>query len=143
MTEYAIRIHAPASVVFDMLTDAHLLTEWMAIDARSEPSPGGAFRWDYENGDVVAGSYLEVHAPHRLVLAYGWEAPASRGIPPGSTHVEITLEEDADETLVRLVHTGLPAAEEPAHRQGWEFFLDRLAARLARERQADTGERDA
>jgi uncharacterized protein YndB with AHSA1/START domain len=131
MIDYAIRIEAPADVVFDMLTDAGLLTEWMAAEARVDRRPGGEFRWIYENGDVVLGHFVEIDAPHRLVLAYGWERPASRGIPPGSTEVEITLDEEAGATLLRLVHRGLPATELGSHRYGWEHFFGRLAQRLS------------
>jgi uncharacterized protein YndB with AHSA1/START domain len=131
MIDYGIRIEAPAAVVFEMLTDAELLTEWMAVEAASDPSPDGGFRWVYENGDVVAGHYVTLEPPHRLVLAYGWELPAERGIPPGSTEVEITLDETDGATVLRLRHHHLPAAELEAHRDGWDFFLRRLAARLA------------
>lgn len=132
MIDYSIRIEAPAEIVFGMLTDADLLTEWMAREAQVDRRPGGTFRWVYENGDVVRGQFVEIDAPRRLVLAYGWEEPASRGIPPGSTEVEITLEELDGATLLRLVHRGLPATEVESHRGGWEFFLGRLSARLAK-----------
>jgi uncharacterized protein YndB with AHSA1/START domain len=138
--DYDVHIGAPASVVFEMLTDAELLTEWMAVEAASEPRAGGAFRWVYENGDVVAGQYLELEPPHRLLLAYGWERPASRGIPPGSTRVEITLDDAAGDTVLRLVHVGLPAAQEEAHREGWDYFFGRLANQLASRGPMHTGE---
>lgn len=139
MIDYSIRIEAPAEMVFEMLTDADLLTEWMAREAQVDRRPGGSFRWVYEYGDVVRGRFVEIDAPRRLVLAYGWEEPASRGIPPGSTEVEITLEEADGATLLRLVHCSLPAAEVDSHRGGWEYFLGRLAARLTR--TAPEGER--
>jgi uncharacterized protein YndB with AHSA1/START domain len=133
--DYSIRIEAPAEVVFAMLTEADLLTRWMAHEAIAEAQPGGAFRWVYENGDVVRGEFLELEPPRRLVLAYGWERPVSRGIPVGSTRVEITLDEADGATLLRLVHTGLPAGELESHRDGWAYFMERLAGR-ARERAA-------
>jgi uncharacterized protein YndB with AHSA1/START domain len=129
--DYEIRIDAPAEAVFEMLTDADRLTEWMAREARVDPRPGGAFRWTYENGDVVRGHIVELEPPHRLVLAYGWEVPKSRGIPPASTEVEITLETIDGATLLRLVHRGLPPDQGGAHRAGWESFLHRLAVRIA------------
>jgi uncharacterized protein YndB with AHSA1/START domain len=131
--DYAIRIQAPATVVFEMLTQAHLLTEWMAAEATVDPRPGGAFRWVYENGDVVAGRFVEIDPPRRVVLAYGWETPTSRAIPPGSTEVEITLDEVDGSTFLRLVHRGLPTSELASHRGGWEFFLGRLQAALEQE----------
>jgi uncharacterized protein YndB with AHSA1/START domain len=129
--DYAIRIDAPAAVVFEMLTDASLLTEWMAAHADVDPRPGGAFRWVYENGDIVLGHIVEIDPPRRLVLAYGWELPASRAIAPGSTRVEITLHETDGATELCLVHVGLPAAQEESHRGGWAYFLRRLEQRLA------------
>jgi uncharacterized protein YndB with AHSA1/START domain len=131
MLDYGIRIDAPADIVFEMLTDANLLTEWMATSAEVDPRPGGAFRWVYENGDIVRGRFVELQPPSRLVLAYGWEVPAERGIPPESTVVEITLQEEAGSTQLSLVHRGLPADQLESHRHGWEFFLGRLADRLA------------
>jgi uncharacterized protein YndB with AHSA1/START domain len=130
--DYSIRIDAPMSLVFELLTDAELLTEWMARDAEVDRQPGGRFRWLYENGDVVRGRFIEIDAPRRLRLAYGWEIPEARGIPPDSTEVEITLEEVDGSTLLRLVHTGLPARDVESHRAGWEYFLGRLAAASGR-----------
>jgi uncharacterized protein YndB with AHSA1/START domain len=129
--DYSIRIEAPAEIVFGMLTEADLLTHWMAHEAEVTLRPGGAFRWVYENGDVVLGRFVEIDAPRRLVLAYGWEVPASRGIPPASTEVEITLEDIDGATQLRLVHRGLPPADVASHRVGWESFLGRLASRLS------------
>jgi uncharacterized protein YndB with AHSA1/START domain/ketosteroid isomerase-like protein len=129
--DYSIRIDAPAAVVFEMLTDAKLLTEWMAAHADVDAQPGGTFRWVYENGDIVLGHFVEIDPPRRLVLAYGWELPVSRAIPPGSTRVEFTLEEADGATNLHLVHVGLPAAEEESHRGGWAYFLGRLDQRLA------------
>jgi uncharacterized protein YndB with AHSA1/START domain len=133
--DYSLRIEAPAELVFAMLTEAELLTDWMASEAQVDRRPGGAFRWVYENGDVVLGRFIEIQAPSRLVLAYGWERPLSRGIPPDSTEVEITLEEADGGTLLRLVHRGLPQSELESHRGGWQFFLGRLAALAAREQR--------
>lgn len=136
MIDYSIRIEAPVEIVFAMLIEADLLTEWMAREAQVDRRPGGVFRWVYENGDVVLGRFIEIEAPSRLVLAYGWEQPASRAIPPGSTEVEIMLEAEADgATLLRLVHRGLPPSELESHSSGWHFFLGRLAALAARQQR--------
>ncbi|WP_329404757.1 SRPBCC domain-containing protein [Streptomyces melanogenes] len=43
---------------------------------------------------------------------------------------EVTLEPDGEDTLLRLVHTGLPSPEACAgHSEGWHHYLDRLAVR--------------
>ena len=131
MIDYELRIEAPIGVVYEMLTDPRLLSEWMADEAESDSRPGGSFRWAYENGDVVRGRFVELDPPRRLVLAYGWEQPVTRGIPPGSTVVEITLDEEDGATTLRLVHRGLPPGQLDAHGRGWGYFLGRLATRLA------------
>jgi uncharacterized protein YndB with AHSA1/START domain len=136
MIDYEVRIEAPATVVFDMLTRADLLTEWMAAEARVDLRPGGEFHWIYPNGDVVLGRFIEIDHPRRLVLAYGWESPASRAIPPSSTEVEITLDEVDGATLLRLVHRGLPASEIEPHRGGWEYFMGRLRSAIGQEQRA-------
>jgi uncharacterized protein YndB with AHSA1/START domain len=131
VTDDSIRIEAPAEIVFRMLTEAELLTEWMAREAQVECRPGGSFPWVYENGDVVLGAFVEIEAPHRLVMTYGWEKPASRGIPPGSTEVEDPLSEVNGGTQLRLAHRGLPDAAVESHVGGWNFFLTRLRNGMA------------
>jgi activator of Hsp90 ATPase-like protein len=48
-------------------------------------------------------------------------------VPPGSSRVEITVEADGDETVVRLLHHGLPDGAAEQHGDGWDHFLPRLA----------------
>jgi uncharacterized protein YndB with AHSA1/START domain len=81
------------------------------------------------NSDNVAlGEYVVVEPPARVVFTWGWEGDAA--VPPGSTTVEITLQEDegGDGTILRLRHSGLPderAAE--SHAEGWTKYVDRLS----------------
>jgi uncharacterized protein YndB with AHSA1/START domain len=79
----------------------------------------------------LAGEYVEVSPPDRIVFTVGWDVEGNP-IRPGSTTVEITLHPDGDKTLVRLAHRGLPdedAAEQHGH--GWEHYLGRLAVAAA------------
>jgi hypothetical protein len=48
-------------------------------------------------------------------------------LPPGSTIVEIDLEETGDGTLIRLTHRELPADQADVHRMGWAHYMERLA----------------
>jgi hypothetical protein len=86
---------------------------------------------------LLADAFEERIAEHAVRLGRSVEIPDAciklrqRGIPPSSTEVEITLEEADGATFLRLVHRGLPAGEVESHTGGWEFFLHRLAARLA------------
>jgi len=120
-----IIVDAPIDEVFALLVDPELFVQWMADDATLDPVPGGIVRWTHPNGDTVAGRYVEVDPPHRLVFTYGWERPEVQ-IPPGSTTVEIDLTSRPDgATTVRLIHSGLGDAAD-AHHGGWAHYLDRL-----------------
>jgi uncharacterized protein YndB with AHSA1/START domain len=127
MIDFELDIEAPAPLVFALLTEPDGLARWMVREAEVDLRPGGRFRWLYENGDIVVGEFVSIHAPLRLSFRYGWERPADRNVPPDSTLVEVTLSERDGITRVRLVHTGLPAEHVDEHRLGWEFFLARLA----------------
>ena len=60
------------------------------------------------------------------MFTWGWVD--NPGIPPGSTLVEISLEERSGETLLTLTHSSLPETEIPLHSAGWNHYLSRLAA---------------
>jgi uncharacterized protein YndB with AHSA1/START domain len=119
----AVRIAATPEDVFPYLTDASLVLRWMGDWADLKPEVGGTFALDI-TGVPVRGHYVAVEPPHRVVLT--WGVAGSDTLPPGSTTVEITLRPDGDETVVELVHRGLPPEERPQHRLGWDHFLDRL-----------------
>lgn len=119
-------IEAPIEEVFALLVDPELFVLWMADDATLEPVPGGIVRWTHPNGDTVAGRYVEIDPPRRVVFTYGWERSDVQ-IPPGSTTVEIDLARRPDDsTHLRLVHRGLSAGAADAHEGGWAHYLDRL-----------------
>ena len=73
LVEREIDIEAPPDVVFELLTDARGLLEWMAVEAESEVVVGGLIRWRHENGDVMQGRFVEIERPTRVVFSYGWE----------------------------------------------------------------------
>lgn len=119
----AIRIGATPDEVFPYLTDASLMVRWMGDWADLQPDRGGKFVVDI-NGVPIRGHYVAVEPPHRVVFT--WGAAGNDTLPPGSTTVEITLRPDGGETVVELVHRGLPPEELARHRVGWGHFLDRL-----------------
>jgi uncharacterized protein YndB with AHSA1/START domain len=97
----------------------------MGTEAKINPTPGGDF-WLNVNGENIAvGTYVAVERPHRVVLTWGWQD--SPHVPPGSTEVTFTLTADGDETVVELVHAGLPLGPEDEHKGGWTYFLDRMS----------------
>jgi uncharacterized protein YndB with AHSA1/START domain len=136
LVEEEVMIAAPREVVFELLTTAQGLLEWMAVEAECEPAPGGLIRWRHENGAVMSGRFVAIEPPSRVVFTYGWE----RGGPdlaPGSTRVEIVLEEDGGGTRLRLVHSRLPGGVADEHRRGWRWFLGRLAQRATARQASD------
>ena len=84
-------------------------------------------RWNFLKTGFYEGiKYVEVTPYSRVVFTWGWEGDG-QAVPPGSSTVEITLQPDGDETIVRLRHYGLPAEERPQHLEGWVHYLDRLS----------------
>jgi uncharacterized protein YndB with AHSA1/START domain len=120
-----VRVKASPETIFPFLVDAERSARWFGRSASIDPRPGGAYRTEINDQVVAAGQIVEIDEPRRVVLTFGWEG--NEAIPPGSSRVEITLEPDGDETLVRLLHDGLPDGEAQVHGEGWDQFLPRLA----------------
>jgi uncharacterized protein YndB with AHSA1/START domain len=124
-----IEVRARAAQVFAMFTDPALLVRWIGIRALLEPRPGGAFRFELVPGEFCSGRYVEVVPERRVVFTWGWESGALP-VAPGSTTVEVDIEERDGVTRVRLTHRGLHAAMRGMHAEGWDRYLSRLAAVL-------------
>ncbi len=78
------------------------------------------------DGPTARGEFVALEPGRRVVLTWGWDGHPT--VPPGSTTVEIELVADGDATLVRLTHRGLPDEELASHRDGWQYYLPRLAS---------------
>jgi uncharacterized protein YndB with AHSA1/START domain len=153
--EYELRVAASPETVFAFFTDPEKMVRWMGAQATLDPRPGGicriAFRPRAEkiddfrallgaederdrgsdgNGGVMAGEFVEVDPPRRIVITWGWEQ-VILAVPPQSTAVEISFDRDGEETVVRLAHRRLPSATVAFHRAGWEHFLPRLGVAAA------------
>lgn len=120
------RIAAPREVVFRYFTDPERYRAWMGARTDFDARPGGIYRVHMGEGRTARGEFVVVEPPSRVVFTWGWEG--QREVPSGSSRVEVTLTEQAGETVVTLVHSGLPdrdAVEQ--HRAGWDLYLGRLA----------------
>jgi len=127
VVELQIRLGASPEEVFPYLTVAERYILWQGVKAELDPRPGGVFRVWMDANSVARGEFVEVESPRRVVFTWGWEG--NDGVPPGSTTVELTLENDGEGTVLTLRHTGLPDGEAAAmHDEGWRFFTERLAA---------------
>ena len=122
-----IDVRAPAAAVYEMFTDPARIVRWIGIRAMLEPRPGGAFAFDLLPGERCSGRYVELVPGRRVVFTWGWESGALP-VAPGSTTVEVDLEERGGVTHVRLTHRGLGEAMRAMHADGWPRYLARLAA---------------
>lgn len=119
-------IAARPETVFAYLTEPGRYTRWMGSEARLDARPGGIYEVRTTMGDVARGEFVEVEPPRRVVFTWGWEG--SDAVPPGSSRVEITIEERDGGSLLRLRHTGLPEPAIGQHREGWQYYTQRLEA---------------
>ena len=125
--EVETRVRARPETVFAFFTDAALYRRWQGDDAELDPRPGGVYRVRMPGHAVVEGTYLVIEPPHRIIFTWGWVGNAD--IPSGSTTVEVTFALEGEETVVRLVHRGLPSAPiRDQHAGGWQHYLARLTA---------------
>jgi uncharacterized protein YndB with AHSA1/START domain len=86
--------------------DADNAKRWTSIDATLEPRPGGLYRVEVIPDTVARGTFVELDPP-RVVFTWGWE-PGPDGetydVPPGSSTIEIVLEQEGDGTRLRFAH---------------------------------------
>lgn len=121
-----IRVMARPETIFTLLTDPSKYVRWKGVLAELDPRPGGVYRVQINRRDIARGTYVEIVPNRRVVFTWGWEG--SGAVPPGSSTVEITLTRDGDGTIVRLEHRDLPEEARDKHDQGWELYMNRLAA---------------
>lgn len=118
-------IAAPPEHVFAYLTETERMLEWMGVSVELDARPGGIFRADINGRMIARGEYVEVVPHSRVVFTWGWEG-SELGMGPGTTRVEITLEEQDGGTLLRLEHHDLAGEIREQHGYNWEYFLGRL-----------------
>jgi uncharacterized protein YndB with AHSA1/START domain len=144
--EVTMHVTAAPGDVFPYFTDPARYVQWMGSEAKLEPEPGGIYRVHMSDGFKVAGTFLQAEAPHLVVFTWGFadeeaaqhtlheraEAAGGNAMPPGSTCVTVTLEDEDGGTRLTLRHDDLPNPElREGHRIAWNTYLSRLATRAA------------
>jgi uncharacterized protein YndB with AHSA1/START domain len=127
-----MHIAAPRSTVFAFLTDPEKIVSWIGAEATTEAHPGGLYlvKGVRDRTNVARGTFREVVPVHRLAYSFGWDGREE--VPPGSSLIEIDLIDQANGTLLRMTHSGLPNATQCAnHDRGWAHYLSRLAVAAA------------
>jgi uncharacterized protein YndB with AHSA1/START domain len=120
-----IVIDATPETIWPFLTEADKYVDWIGtaeIDAR----PGGIYRVSVGGKHPSTGAFVEVVPMEKIVFTFGWDEK-DHPIPPGSTTIEISLHPEGEKTLVRLVHSGLPADAVDDHGKGWAHYLERVS----------------
>ena len=123
--ERELRIDAPPETVFGFFIDGDRMARWMGRTVTLDPTPGGAYRIDYNGADIASGTFVEIDEPRRIAFTWGWEAPGD-AVPPGGSLVEVTLTPDGAGTRLLLRHSGLPTDSVGGHAEGWDYFLPTL-----------------
>jgi uncharacterized protein YndB with AHSA1/START domain len=123
-----VTVKASREKVFKALTDANELMRWFPSDVKSDPRPGGQFRYEWKFQDesqngLQEGRYLDVEKYDKI--RYPWEAG------PLATEVEFDLTQTDDGTRVDLMHSGWqpdPESEEirQMHARVWGGYLNNL-----------------
>jgi uncharacterized protein YndB with AHSA1/START domain len=125
-----IYIAAPPQAVYVYFTDPVKVLAWKGMDATLDPRPGGVYRLNLGEGNIVLGEYVRLKPYSQIVFTWGWEGVDSP-LPPGSSTVEVNFVAERSGTLVRLRHYGLPSAVRQQHAEGWDYFLPRLERAIA------------
>jgi uncharacterized protein YndB with AHSA1/START domain len=124
-TLHEIRIGAPPTTVWVLLTDARLIMRWLAPDVKTDPRPEGIFRITDFSGHWIEGVFLEVDSPRTVVFTWG----GIDGLKPGQSTIEVRLRPNDHGTSVRLRHFRLSEAAVKMHCLVWKKWgLPKLKA---------------
>ncbi|MET0559771.1 MAG: SRPBCC domain-containing protein [Solirubrobacterales bacterium] len=104
--ERSVLVAASAHEVWDALTDASLLSEWLADEVQLEPWEGGEVVCHYEDGEERRGEVTLVEEAERL--AFEWRR---EGEPP--SRVDLTVDAVGTATRVTVVESGAWPASSP------------------------------
>jgi uncharacterized protein YndB with AHSA1/START domain len=124
---------APRERVFRAWIEPAALERWLrprgihVTVSELEARVGGTFRFDIEDGGFIAGTYLEIVPPERLVFT--WSGKIALG---EETVVSLDFLDQGPVTEIVLTHDGLSRPESRARAgSGWPSLLDALAKMLA------------
>src|ERR1700728_482292 len=125
-----VLIGASPATIFPFLVDPEQHLRWMGTEAELDARAGGAYRVLVGGRHPSVGEVIVFVPAERFAFTFGWYEP-DHPIPARSTEIAISLIPEGDKTRVRLVHSGLPDDAVSDHAQGWDHYLDRLAAAVS------------
>ncbi len=127
-------VNAAPGRVFGALTEPSVLARWWGPTGFTTPEiqldlrPGGRFRFGMQPPDGtlfhLAGEFLEIDRPRRLVYTFRWEEPdpddretvVQLSLGPVGAGTELSVVQDDFATDARLA----------LHRSGWTDSFDKL-----------------
>ena len=121
-------IPAPAVEVFDAWLNPETPgNPWsMAEKLLLNPEVDGFFYWLIQE-TAHYGRFTEIQRPSRL--QHTWMSRSTSG---EESTVTVTFLEKGEDTLMTLVHSGLPDTDGGrGHDKGWNFFLENFTNRFA------------
>jgi len=114
------RIEVPRARVWQCLTDADLLSQWLGELVSGAVRAGSDFEVDHGDGYCCRSTVLACAEPNRLDFTWHFpDEPASK--------VAIELDESGGTTGLRLTHSALGDLAE-SYRYGWCVHLSYLEA---------------
>ncbi|MBN0048335.1 SRPBCC domain-containing protein [Streptomyces actuosus] len=143
--ERELHVDASPEVVFEVLTSPEHIRDWWSAETDLEPAAGatGSLMWtDEDSGRRHSSPFTVVEADPPRTFSFRWTHGEAETAGPGnSLLVTFELVPTGTGTTVRFRETGFRErgweaavleAHYNDHRQGWDFFLPRLAASAGR-----------
>ncbi len=135
--ERTILLPIPRPRVWDAVTKPEQLARWFGVVSAMDFRVGGAIQFTRDNQPCPYPGVIEMIEPKQR-FAFRWpsyaiaypEHPFDTAL---STRVEITLEEQAEGTLLTLVESGFASLPEELYHDnqgGWQECLNELRAYL-------------
>ena len=143
--EREIHVEATPEVVYEVISTPEHLREWWPDEAELQPTPGATGVISFGDGStpqahVVPLTVVEADPPRRFSFRWVYDE-GEAATPANSLLVTFELVPSGAGTLVRCTETGFrekgweAAVLEESYREhvtGWDYFLPRLVAYLAR-----------
>ncbi|WP_035848992.1 SRPBCC domain-containing protein [Kitasatospora azatica] len=139
--ERELHIDASPEVVFEVLSSPEYIRDWWSAETEFEPAAGvtGSFTWtDQDSGAQESALFTVVEADPPRTFSFRWTYDEAAVAGPGnSLLVTFELLPKGEGTTVRFRETGFRErgweaavleAHYNDHRQGWDFYLPRMAA---------------
>ena len=141
-------LDAPRERVFEALTEPAALRTWWGPAGFTTPEieldlhVGGGYRFGMQppGGDLfhLAGEFLEIDPPNRLVYSFRWEEPDP---DDRETVVRLSLRPSGDGTELSLLQDEFATEARLAlHRDGWTESFQRLRDLTASSREKAPGQ---